>query len=81
MVARLRNDEKLLEGIISEGKLVNQERSVLKVGQTLKVDVPALHSPPSDVGSASRSGEVEVSTTFPCTRDATRQLNTRGLLG
>jgi hypothetical protein len=60
VVARLRNDEKLLEGIISEGKLVNQERSALKVGQTLKVDVPALH--PQPVGSVSRSNDVEVCT-------------------
>jgi hypothetical protein len=60
-VARLRNDEKLLEGIISEGKLVNQERSVLKVGQTLKVDVPALNPSPSGLDSNIRANEVEVS--------------------
>ncbi len=65
VVARLRNDEKLLEGIISEGKLVNQEQSVLKAGQRLKVDVPALHLQPSGVGSVSRSNDVEVGTHFP----------------
>ncbi len=74
VVAKLRNDEKLLEGIISEGKLVNQERSVLKVGQTLKVDVPALHPPPSSVSSASRANDVEVGTAQRC-RSAPRREN------
>lgn len=44
VVARLRNDERLLEGIISEGKLVNQERSALKDGQSIKDAASDIHA-------------------------------------
>jgi hypothetical protein len=36
VVGRLRNDERLLEGIISEGKLVTQERTALSTDHSVK---------------------------------------------
>ena len=51
VVARLRNDESLLEGIISEGKLANQERTTLKDGQSVKNTVPPVKVSSPDVVS------------------------------
>ena len=49
MVAKLRSDEKLLESVISEGKLLNQEKSSLKDGQTLKDVAPLVNAPSRQV--------------------------------